>query len=266
LTGILRFVAFTGESAFSLIRSFSGFLLHVSRFSALTVKTVSRSWLLFKNPDLTIVQMYGLGIESTLLVSVIALFLGSETVIQAVYQMSGIIPMRYLGVLVCKSITTELGPVITSMVVAGRVATGIAAEIGSMKTTEQLDAMRVLRLDPIRYLIVPKTVACIIMMPVLVIWAEFLAFFGAGMTVLLTVDMSMHTFLSGLQLFFTEDSLYIGVLKTMVFGAIIALTGAHFGFEAKPGAEGVGNATTKAVITAVVMILIFDFIIALLVL
>jgi phospholipid/cholesterol/gamma-HCH transport system permease protein len=78
--------------------------------------------------------------------------------------------------------------------------------------------------------------------------------------------MSMHTFLSGLRLFFTENSLYIGVAKTMVFGAIIALTGAHFGFEAKAGAEGVGNATTKAVITAVVLILIFDFVIAVLVL
>jgi phospholipid/cholesterol/gamma-HCH transport system permease protein len=241
-------------------------LRHIYRFASLIAKTASRCHLLFKNPDLTIAQMYGLGIESTLLVSVIALFLGLETVVQAVYQMSDIIPMRYLGVLVCKSITMELGPVITCMVVAGRVATGIAAEIGSMKTTEQLDAMNVLRLDPIRYLIVPKTVACIIMMPILVIWAEFLAVVGAGMIVLLTVDTSMHTFLSGLRLFFSESNLYIGVLKTMVFGAIIALTGAHFGFEAKAGAEGVGNATTKAVITAVVLILIFDFVIALLVL
>lgn len=259
-------MAYTGESAITIARAFSGFLRNVYRFSELTVKTFSRSYLLFKNPDLTIVQMYGLGIESTLLVSVIAIFLGSETVVQAVYQMSTIVPMRYLGVLVCKSITTELGPVITSMVVAGRVATGIAAEIGSMKTTEQLDAMKVLRLDPIRYLIVPKTIACIIMMPILVIWAEFLAVVGAGLTVLLTVDMSMHTFLSGLRLFFAENSLYIGILKTMVFGAIIALTGAHFGFEAKAGAEGVGNATTKAVITAVVLILIVDFVIAVLVL
>ena len=86
-----------------------------------------------RNPDLTIVQMFNLGVESLPLVAVIAIFLGSETVIQAVYQMAGIVPMRYLGVLVCKSLTTELGPVITSMVVAGRVATGIAAEIGTMK-------------------------------------------------------------------------------------------------------------------------------------
>jgi phospholipid/cholesterol/gamma-HCH transport system permease protein len=210
--------------------------------------------------------MWSLGVESLPLVSVIAIFLGSETVIQAVYQMAGIVPMRYLGVLVCKSLTTELGPVITCMVVAGRVTTGIAAEIGSMKTTEQLDAMQVLRLDPIRYLIVPRIVACIIMVPVLVILGECVAFIGSIVTVALSVDMTMHEYLSGLRLFFHAQDLFIGVTKTIVFGAIIALTGAHFGFEAKGGAEGVGNATTKAVITAAVLILIFDFVIGVLVL
>ena len=223
-------------------------------------------YLLYKNPDLTIAQTFGLGVESLPLVSVIAIFLGSETVIQAVYQMGGIVPMRYLGVLVCKSLTNELAPVVFSMVVAGRVATGIAAEIGSMKTTEQLDAMQVLRLDPIRYLIVPKTIACIIMLPVLVIWGECIAFIGSIVTVAISVDMTMHEYLSGLRLFFDANDLYVGVIKTMVFGAIIALTGAYFGFEAKGGAEGVGNATTRAVITAAVLILIFDFVIAVLVL
>jgi phospholipid/cholesterol/gamma-HCH transport system permease protein len=124
----------------------------------------------------------------------------------------------------------------------------------------------VLRLDPVRYLIVPKTIACIIMVPVLVIWGEFIAFIGSIITVALSVDMTTHEFLSGLRLFFDENDLYVGVIKTMVFGAIIALTGAYFGFEAKGGAEGVGNATTRAVITSAVLILIFDFVIAVLVL
>ena len=266
MTGIIRFVALAGETAVSLVRAASFFFRSTYRFSAVTGRTIARSHLLFRNPDRTIAQMWSLGVESLPLVSVIAVFLGSETVIQAVYQMAGIVPMRYLGVLVCKSLTTELGPVIISMVVAGRVATGIAAEIGSMKTTEQLDAMQVLRLDPIRYLIVPKAMACIIMVPVLVILGECIAFIGSLVTVALSVDMTMHEYLSGLRLFFHANDLFIGVLKTMVFGAIIALTGAHFGFEAKGGAEGVGNATTKAVITAAVLILIFDFVIGVLVL
>ncbi len=266
MTGVLRLVALTGERGLSAAGAASRFFRHIHRFSLLTVQAVSHWYLVFRNPDLTIVQMFNLGVESLPLVAVIAIFLGSETVIQAVYQMAGIVPMRYLGVLVCKTLTTELGPVITSMVVAGRVATGIAAEIGTMKTTEQLDAMRVLRLDPIRYLIVPKLVACVIMMPILVIAGEFLAFLGSIFTVALSVDITMHTYLSGLRLFFDASDLYIGIVKTLVFGAVIALTGAHFGLEAQGGAQGVGAATTRAVITAAVLILVFDFIIAMLVL
>ena len=240
------------------------FLRSTSRFGLLFFQTISRLPLVFKNPDITISHMFTLGIESLPLVSIIALFLGSVTVTQAIYQMGGIIPLRYLGVLVSKSVVTELGPVMTAMVFAGRVATGIAAEVGSMRTSEQLDAMKVLRLDTIRYLIVPKTAACIIMLPALVIWAELLAIMGALITVILTVDITAYTFLSGLRLFFNPVDVFVGIAKTVVFGAMIAITGSHFGFETRGGAEGVGNATTKAVITSAVLILIFDFLIALL--
>lgn len=237
----------------------------VVAYVSLVLITLRRLPLLVRNPDLTVTQMYMLGIESVGLVSVIAVFLGSVTVTQAIYQMSGIIPLRYLGVLVQKSVLTELGPGITSMVFAGRVATGIAAEIGSMKNSEQFDAMAVLNLDPIRYLIVPKTAACIIMVPLLVIWAELLAFFGSMVTVILTVDMTLYHFMHGLRLFFNPSDLYFGILKTTVFGAIVAITGSHFGFHVRSGAEGVGHATTQAVVTSVVLILIFDFLIALLI-
>ncbi len=262
----LRIIADFGSFAVSAAKGSADFLRGVQRYGKLTRITFQRMPLALKNSNITMEHMYSLGVESVPLVTVIALFLGSATVTQAVYQMSGFIPMRYLGTLVCKSIVTELGPVITSMVVAGRVATGIAAEVGSMKTSEQLDAMNVLRLDPIRYLIVPKTIACMVMLPVLVIWANFLAIVGAAITVALTVDMTMHTFYTGLRLFFDPTDVYVGILKTVVFGAIIAITGSHFGFETKGGAEGVGNATTKAVVISAVLILIFDFVIALLVL
>jgi len=240
------------------------FIAGIANYAQLIVSICGRVHLVVKNPAITVNHMYTLGIESLALVTVIALFTGSVTVTQAVYQMSGLVPMRYLGVLVCKGITTELGPVITSMVVAGRVATGIAAEIGSMKASEQLDAMHVLKLDPIRYLIVPKFVACIVMLPILVIWAEFVAFFGAAATVFFTVDMTMYTFLNGLRLFFSAGDLFVGIAKTMVFGAIIAVSGSHFGLEVKGGAAGIGDATTKAVVMAAVLILIFDFLIAVL--
>lgn len=262
ITGIIKI----GSGTRQLWYFFAEFLRSISRYGVLFTQTFSRMHLLFKNRDITASHMFNLGIESVPLVSVIAVFLGSETVIQSVYQMQGFAPMRYLGVLVCKSIVTELGPVVTAMVFAGRVATGIAAEIGSMKSSEQLDAMQVLSLDSIRYLIVPKTAACMIMLPVLAIWAEFLAIMGGLVTVIVSVDVTVSTFLDGLRLFFNPFDVLIGVAKTIVFGAIIAITGAHFGFEAKSGAEGVGNATTKAVVTSAVLILVFDFLIAFLVL
>jgi len=261
----LRALAFVGRVARARAAVFREFILGTRRYSGLALQTFSRTPLMVKNFDITMNHMYTLGIESIPLVTMIAIFLGSATVTQAVYQMAGMIPFRYLGALVCKTTLTELGPVITSMVFAGRVATGIAAEIASMKSSEQLDAMNVLRLDPLRYLIVPKTVACVVMLPVLTVWAILMAFTGAAVTVAISVDVTMYTYLSGMKLFFNPNDVYMGVGKTALFGAIVAITGAYFGFTAKGGAEGVGNATTKAVVTSAVLILVFDFVIAVMV-
>jgi phospholipid/cholesterol/gamma-HCH transport system permease protein len=261
----LRLIASIGSFGRGWLGKLRAFVVGTRHYGRLTLQTVSRTPLIVKNLDITTSHMYTLGIESIPLVTMIALFLGSATVTQAVYQMSGMIPFRYLGALVCKTTVTELGPVITSMVFAGRVATGIAAEIASMKGSEQLDAMSVLRLDSLRYLIVPKMVACIVMLPVLTIWAILMAFSGAAFTVWVSVDVSMYTYLSGMKLFFNAWDVYVGVGKTAVFGAIVAITGAYFGFEAKGGAEGVGNATTKAVVVSAVLILVFDFVIAVMV-
>jgi phospholipid/cholesterol/gamma-HCH transport system permease protein len=187
-------------------------------------------------------------------------------VVQATYQFSGFVPLRYLGMAVCKAMTTELCPVITALVVSSRVSTAIAAEIGSMKSTEQLDAMTCLSLDPIRYLIVPKTISCVLMLPVLVIFSELVAFIASIITAVLFTEVTLHTYLMSLRMFFSAKDLIIGIVKTAAFGGVIAMTGAHFGFQSTRGAEGVGEATTKAVMTAAVLILVFDFVIAFLVL
>jgi phospholipid/cholesterol/gamma-HCH transport system permease protein len=266
LNPALRIIASVGAGAAGARDKSASLLSNIAHAGTLLYQVIARAPLLFKNINLSIEQMYSIGVESLPLVTVIALFLGAQTVIQAVYQFAGIVPLRYLGVAVCKSTITELGPVVTSMVVSGRVATAIAAEIGSMKASEQLDAMTCLSLDPIRYLVVPKTVACMIMLPILVIWAELLAFISSIITVIVSVDVTLHVYVSGLRLFFNPTDLFIGIVKTMVFGIIISLTGSHFGFKTTGGAEGVGNATTQAVMTSFVLILIFDFFIAFMVL
>ena len=262
----LRMLLSLGELFYRILDGFADFLRHFATIFALIGRIITRIPLVFKNFDRTLGQMFAIGITSIPLVSVIAVFVGSVTVTQAVYEFSGFVPLRYLGLATCKGLITELAPVVVSLVFSGRISTAIAAEIGSMKNTEQLDALSILNLDPIRYLIVPKTLACIIMLPILVIWAELLAFGGAIVTVIVSVDMTIYSFFTGLRMFFNPMDLFIGIGKTAVFGAIIAIVGSHFGYLAKGGAEGVGNATTKAVMLSSALILIFDFVIAFLVL
>jgi phospholipid/cholesterol/gamma-HCH transport system permease protein len=270
LTAILRFPVFilkkTGRIGLAARDSAGVFFSHVYQLSELTWKTITRMPLMVRNIDITIEQMYIIGLESIGLVAVTSVFVGGETVVQAIYQFSGWVPYRYLGMVASKAMITELCPVITALVVASRISTAIAAEIGSMKTQEQLDAMACLSLDPIRYLIVPKTIACIVMMPVLVIFAELVAYIASIITAVLFYDVSLHLYVMGLRMFFVAKDLLIGIAKTTVFGAVIALTGSHFGFQTERGAEGVGEATTKAVMTAMMLILVFDFVIAFLVL
>jgi len=242
------------------------FFAHIVYMSELVYKTAARMPLMFRNVNISIEQMYVIGLESLPLVAVTSVFVGGEAVVQATYQFSGYVPLRYLGMAVCKALITELCPVITALVVSSRISTAIAAEIGSMKTSEQLDAMTCLSLDPIRYLIVPKTIACVLMMPILVIFSELVAFAASVITAVLFTDVALDTYLLSLRMFFVAKDLLIGIAKTMAFGGVIAMTGAHFGFQATKGAEGVGEATTKAVMTAAVLILVFDFVIAFLVL
>lgn len=255
-----------GKLFYSIVDIFSIFLKHISYISHLICKTLLRVPLLVKNLNLTIHQMYIIGIESLPLVAVTSVFIGGEAVIQANFQFAGMVPMRYLGYAVSKALVTELCPVLTAFVVSSRISTAIAAEIGSMKTSEQLDAMTCLSLDSFRYLIMPKFVACVLMLPVLVIFSELIAFIGSIITAMFFIDISMYVYLTGLRLFFSLSDMIIGILKTTIFGAIIAITGSHFGFQSRKGAQGVGEATTRSVMVSAVLILFFDFLIAFLVL
>ncbi len=240
------------------------FFISVTQLSQLWWSVVARLHLIFNNPDLTVKQMRVIGVESFPLVVVTSIFVGAETVVQANFQFQGLIPMRYLGFVVSKSMVTELAPVLTAFVVSSRISTAIAAEIGSMKNSEQLDAMTCLSLDATRYVIVPKIVAATIMLPVLVIFAELLGFLSSALVAYFFIDVTMSTYIEGLRLFFSPRDMFIGIFKTSIFGTIIALSGAHFGLQCAKGAEGIGNATTRAVMLAAMLILVFDFVVAIL--
>ncbi len=207
-------------------------------------------------------QMHIVGVGSLPLVLTTAVFVGAVTAVQAVYQMQAYVPMKFLGTVISKSVFIELGPVLTALVVGGRLCANYAAELGTMKVTEQLDAMEMLAVDPVRYLALPRMAAAVLMLPVITVFADAVAI-GAGFAVsVATLDVTSSTFKEGLLMFFKTSDLMSGLAKSYVFGGIIALSGIYYGFHTEGGAEGVGDATMKAVVGSCLSILIADYLLA----
>jgi len=207
-------------------------------------------------------QMHAIGVGSLWLVVVISLFTGAVAAVQAAYQFSSVVPMKYIGSVILRSVIIELGPVLTALVVGGRVGASIAAELGTMKVTEQIDAMRAMAINPVRYLVVPRVAAAIIMMPMLTIFSDAIAVFGGYVVAVTSIGVSTHTYVSGLKQFFYYKDLFSGLLKAIFFGGIIGMMGCYHGFATEGGAEGVGNATTRAVVASCVLVLISDYVLA----
>jgi phospholipid/cholesterol/gamma-HCH transport system permease protein len=215
-----------------------------------------------KSFPLIINQMALIGVGSMPLAVIVALFTGAVTAVQASYQMRDYVPMVYLGTVIGKSVVIELGPVLTALVVGGRVGASIAAELGTMRVTEQVDAMETMGISPVRYLVVPRFVAAIVMLPVLTVFADIVAILGGYIVATATLDVPGHTFVSGLRLYFKLQDVFSGLIKSFFFGMIIAMMGCHYGLRSEGGAEGVGGATTRAVVASCLLILIVDYLLA----
>jgi phospholipid/cholesterol/gamma-HCH transport system permease protein len=211
---------------------------------------------------LVVTQMAAIGIGSIPLTLIVALFTGAVAAVQAAYQMRDYVPMVYLGTVVGKSVVIELGPVLTAIVVGGRVGASVAAELGTMRVTEQVDAMETMGISPIRYLVVPRFVAAMVMLPILTIFADVIAIFGGYLVSVATLSITPHTFTSGLKMYFQFHDVISGVIKSFFFGQIIAMMGCFYGLKSEGGAEGVGIATTKAVVASCVLILVVDYLLA----
>lgn len=204
--------------------------------------------------------MEHIGVNSLPLVSIIATFTGAVAAWQAAYQLKGIAPLSFLGAATSRAIITELGPVLTAIVITGRIGASIAAELGSMKVTEQIDALETMGISPIRYLAMPRFLAAIIMMPLLIIFANLIAIAGAYFISNLFLDISFNVFFDSVQRFFTIGDFAFGLVKGIVFGGVTALLGCHIGFNTEGGAEGVGHSTIRSFVLGAAMILILDYI------
>lgn len=213
-----------------------------------------------RSRKLILYQMEHIGVDSLPLVVIIATFTGAVAAWQAAYQLKGIAPLSFLGAATSRAIITELGPVLTAIVIAGRVGASIAAELGSMKVTEQIDALETMGISPIRYLAMPRVLAAIIMMPILIVFANVIAIGGAYFISNMFLDISFNVFFDSVQRYFLFGDFSFGLLKGMIFGGITALLGCHIGFRTEGGAEGVGQSTIRSFVLGAAMILIVDYI------
>jgi len=203
--------------------------------------------------------MEHIGVDSLPLVLIIAVFTGAVAAWQAAYQLKGLAPMSILGGTTSRAIITELGPVLTGIVIAGRVGASIAAELGTMKVTEQIDALEIMGISPVRFLAMPRVVASVIMMPVLVVFANVISVAGAFLVSNYFMGVSYSVFSLSVRKFFLFSDFTAGLIKTVTFGGITALLGCHIGFHTKGGAEGVGQATIKSFVMSAALILILDY-------
>ncbi len=207
-------------------------------------------------------QMKRIGFDSLLLITVTSAFTGLVTSVQASYQTSGYIPRSLIGVLVAKSTMIELAPVLTGLVLAGKVGASIAAEIGTMKVSEQIDALETMAINPIDYLYMPRVLAGAIMLPLLTIYANVIGIFSAFVLSVFKYNVNAFDFFNNIKNYFLASDLWGGLLKAFFFGIIITTLGCYAGSRTKGGAEGVGKAATVTVVYACIFILVMDFIVA----
>ena len=206
----------------------------------------------------TIKQMYNIGVGSVPLTVIVAAFIGSVIALQTRYQLFPGVQLSVVGLISRQMIILELGPLLTGLVLTGRVGARMTAEIGTMRVTEQIDALETLAWDPMAYLVVPRIIAALIMLPILVVLANTVGVGTAFVTARFATDVTPLQFREGLLLSFTSFQITYSLIKATMFGGAIAFLCAYEGYHAEAGAEGVGKSTATAVVITSVAILVLD--------
>ena len=231
-------------------------------FGLITRMTLGTLRALFKRPfegREIMKQLEALGVASLGIVIVTSVFIGMVMAVQFAFGLRKFGGMEYTGRVVGLSFARELAPTLTAVIVGGRIGAGMAAEVGSMAVTEQLDAVRALGADPLKKLVLPRLIAAVIVMPILAVLALVLGFSGAMFITDSQFNIPSSFFLRSALGTVTMKDFISGLFKTPFFGAIIALVGCHFGLITRGGTAGVGNSTTKTVVVISITILIADF-------
>lgn len=241
---------------------------HTQEYAGLGLRTARG---LFTRPFYardTVVQLDSIGVGSLGIVFLTGLFTGMVLALQSAVEMERFGATIYIGRLVGASTVRELGPVLTALMVSGRAGSGIAAELGAMRVTEQIDALQTMGVDPVRKLVVPRFVACLIALPLLTIVTDVVAILGGMLIAVVNLGLSPDLYLrsvydtlsqTGFVFRYVPIDFVMGMVKPLFFGAIIALTACHFGMRTSGGTEGVGRAATESVVATSILILATDY-------
>ncbi|MCE5305879.1 MAG: ABC transporter permease [Chloroherpetonaceae bacterium] len=243
-------------------RIFLNFIRQIGEFALLAIQVIQYFPHIYQNRRNIFKQMEVVGNKSLPLVLLIGIFTGIITALEATNLFDKFnllsIAKPFIGSSIATSIFTELSPVLTALVIAGRIGASVAAEVGTMKVTEQLDALEMMSIDKNRYLAMPRVMATIVMMPILVIFSYIVGLIGAYFLTALKFDFSLYLFFESVQRFFAVKEILLGLLKSAVFGGATSLIGIYVGYKTVGGAEGVGNSTVRAFTLSAASILFID--------
>jgi phospholipid/cholesterol/gamma-HCH transport system permease protein len=216
--------------------------------------TLRKSHLVFE-------QMVRIGVNSLSIVFLASVFIGAVSAWQAQYLIGDYFPKTYIGFALGKAVFTDLGPVLIALVLTGRIGAKLAAELGTMKVTEQLDAMVCLSLNPFSYLLSPRVLAGFLMTPFLMVFSFFFAILSAQLLCTVALGVNWLSFYNSMRTMFRTQDVLIGLVKGFVFGGSIAVSGCYYGFFTRGGAVGVGESTKNAVVASSILILGFNVVI-----
>ncbi len=237
-----EFIEVLGEVTFMVRSAFMTFFKNRPSFNSITY------------------ELFHLGVKSMSIVSVAALAVGLVMAIQFGFGLARFGAKLYVPKIVTISIVRELGPIFTALMMAGRIGAGIASEVGSMKVTQQIDAIRALGTDPYQRIVAPKILACVIAAPLLTILANFLGIFGGLLTSTANLNVSAYDYFFKSFEIVTGRDIAGGLFKSLFFGFTVGTVGCYYGLNTSGGTQGVGIATTKAVVVSSVVILVLDFV------
>jgi phospholipid/cholesterol/gamma-HCH transport system permease protein len=237
----------------------AGYVKEMGRMLLLLVDTIR--WSL--NPpfrvDLLFQQMERVGVRSVLVVVLTGAFTGMVLALQSFHATRSFGAETMVGVAVALSMTRELGPVLTSFMVTGRAGSAMAAEIGTMRVTEQIDALSAMAVNPIKYLIVPRVLASIVVVPMLTVIADFVGIVGGYFIGVIMLRINAGAYVANMEKYVELNDIYHGIIKAAVFGLILSVIGCYKGYTTTGGAEGVGKATTESVVLSTVTILMANY-------